>query len=178
MTTKADRTRNLRYKRPALASLGLDIITMEMAEITEACADILWAINDVFSRYGAESFAYATTSGKAILAFQIHGKQIRISVSLPKIEDFRLTENGRVRTAGSQREAWEKATRQIWRVLLLLIKAKLEAIENGISTMDHEFMADIMLPNGQTVGEYVMPQIRQAYITGNMPPLLLLAGMK
>ncbi len=100
MTTKADRTRNLRYKRPALASLGLDIITMEMAEITEACADILWAINDVFSRYGAESFAYATTSGKAILAFQIHGKQIRISVSLPKIEDFRLTENGRERTAG------------------------------------------------------------------------------
>ncbi len=45
MTTKADRAKNLRYKRPALASLGLDIITTELAEISEACSEIQWFID-------------------------------------------------------------------------------------------------------------------------------------
>lgn len=33
-------------------------------------------------------------------------------------------------------------------------------------------MAHILLPNGQTMGEYAAPQIAQAYESGTVPPLL------
>jgi hypothetical protein len=38
--TKADRVKKLRYKRPALASLGFDMITSELYEIQSACGDV------------------------------------------------------------------------------------------------------------------------------------------
>ncbi len=39
---KANRTQNLRYKRPALASMGFDAMIAELEEIEEACSDIHW----------------------------------------------------------------------------------------------------------------------------------------
>ena len=39
---KANRTRNLRYKRPALASMGWDSIWHELENIQEACSDVHW----------------------------------------------------------------------------------------------------------------------------------------
>lgn len=40
--SKAVRTRDLRYKRPALASLGFDFLRTELWDIREACNDIRW----------------------------------------------------------------------------------------------------------------------------------------
>ncbi len=40
---KANRTRNLRYKRPALASMGFDAMIAELEEIEEACSDVHWS---------------------------------------------------------------------------------------------------------------------------------------
>lgn len=42
--SKAERARNLCYKRPALASMGYDEITNELYEIMEACSDVRWYI--------------------------------------------------------------------------------------------------------------------------------------
>lgn len=42
---KANRTRNLRYKRPALASMGFDVMILELEEIEEACTDIHWFVD-------------------------------------------------------------------------------------------------------------------------------------
>lgn len=53
-----------------------------------------------------------------------------------------------------------------------IIKAKLEAIDSGISTVEYEFFYDFVLPNGQTLGEYMAPQVASAYDDGIMPPLL------
>ncbi len=41
---KANRTRNLRYKRPALASLGYDALQTELWDIREACNDVHWFV--------------------------------------------------------------------------------------------------------------------------------------
>lgn len=46
VTTKATRTRALRYKRPALRSMGWDTMHAEIAEIAEACEDVRWADED------------------------------------------------------------------------------------------------------------------------------------
>jgi hypothetical protein len=56
--------------------------------------------------------------------------------------------------------------------VLLIIKAKLEAIDAGISTFDAEFLSSIMLPSGATVGEWAEPQLDRIYATGQMPRLL------
>ena len=56
------------------------------------------------------------------------------------------------------------------------MKAKLEAVEVGIATFDEEFLAHIVLPNGQQVGEWMVPQIEHAYLEGKMPTALLGAG--
>lgn len=40
--TKSERTRALRYKRPALVSMGYDDIDRELDEIQEACSDVRW----------------------------------------------------------------------------------------------------------------------------------------
>jgi hypothetical protein len=55
---------------------------------------------------------------------------------------------------------------------LLLIKAKLEAVTSGITSIDEEFMPNICLPDGRTVGEFIQPQIEESYRTGQMPPML------
>ena len=124
-------------------------------------------------RYGAGQFAYATDSGRAMIAFVINGKQIRFFLPLPLKTNYRLTETGRQRTANSQQEAWEQACRQHWRALNLVIKAKLEAVEVGISVFEDEFMANIVLPGGRTVSQFMLPQIEQAYLTGEPPRLML-----
>lgn len=47
-----------------------------------------------------------------------------------------------------------------------------EAVECGISVFEDEFMANIVLPGGQTVGDFMKPQIEQAYISGTIPSML------
>lgn len=44
---KEQRTRALRYKRPALASMGYEHIQRELEEIMEACDDVAWFAGDI-----------------------------------------------------------------------------------------------------------------------------------
>ena len=44
--TKAERCRQLRYKRPALAVMGWDAIESELEEISEACDDVTYFIGN------------------------------------------------------------------------------------------------------------------------------------
>ena len=53
-----------------------------------------------------------------------------------------------------------------------MIKAKLEAVSAGISTVASDFLANIVLPDNTTAGEWMLPRIEEAYRTGEMPPLL------
>lgn len=123
-------------------------------------------------KYGADNFAYATAAGKAMIGFTMQGRQVKFILPLPKKEEFRLTPTGRDRTEKSQYDAWEQACRQRWRALLLVIKAKLEAVECGISCFEQEFMANIVLPDNRTVGEFMLPQITEAYERGTVPFML------
>ena len=66
----------------------------------------------------------------------------------------------------------EQHRKSRWRALYLVIKAKLEAVDIGITTIEEAFLADTVLPDRRTVAEVMQPQIESAYSTGNMPPLL------
>lgn len=129
-------------------------------------------IETILSRYGATGFMYGWNAGEAMLGFEMQQRRIMFRLPMPDRSEFELSPTGRPRADSAIEAAWEQAQRQRWRALALVIKAKLEAVESGISVFEDEFMAHIALPNGATVGQYMRPQIEQAYRTGKMPPLL------
>ncbi len=119
-----------------------------------------------------------TEQARAFVAFKMGGHQVRLEVPLPELADYATTEAGRRRDTAGQRKAWELACRERWRSVVLLAKAKLEAISWGHSTLEREFMADIMLPDGSTIHQRLREdeRWRRALLSGGGPPLLPRAG--
>lgn len=130
-------------------------------------------IEKILSKYGADQFAYATDNNQAMIMFKLQNRQIKFVIKMPNLSEFKKTATGKDRAASVVNTEYEKACRQRWRALALVIKAKLEAIECGISELETEFLANIVLPGGKTVSEKILPEIEQAYMTGNVPSLFL-----
>ena len=129
-------------------------------------------IERIIEKYGATQFVSGWQSEKAVIGFTMCGRQIKFIIKTPAKADFTHNSRGRERTSEAAYTAWEQGSRQKWRALFLVIKAKLEAVESDISVFEDEFMAHIVLPDGKTVSEFMRPQIAVAYDTGNMPALL------
>lgn len=133
-------------------------------------------IERTLKRYEATRFGYMWDEGTAVVAFTVKGRQVKFELPLPDREDaaFKQTSSNQHGRLGDFSPAkYDQAIKQRWRALALVIKAKLEAVETGIVTFEEEFMAHIVLPDGSTVGEWMTPQIEQAYLGGKMPPLML-----
>jgi hypothetical protein len=125
-------------------------------------------IERVLSRYGAEKFAYFSGAEHAAIAFVVRGRAVRMRLSLPNPQSFT---KGKSRKFEAARKEWEAACRQSWRCLLLVVKAKLEAIESGIATFEDEWLAYLVLADGRTVGERVAPQLDRI-LSGDAPLML------
>ena len=128
---------------------------------------------------GAEAFAFAVDGGKASIRFRIQERLLRFDLPLPDLQDaaFQKVHRGAAgiqpRTPTGARSAWQQATRERWRALLLCIKAKFIAVEGGIVTFDEEFLAHVVMPDGRTVGEIAAEQLVLTYKPGEQPRLLL-----
>lgn len=132
-------------------------------------------IERTISRYGATSFAYGWENDRAVIGFRIDDRQVRFVLPMPNRNDREFTHTptrGTPRTPTAAATEYDKAVRQRWRALALVVKAKLEAVEAGIVTFDEEFLAHIVLPGGQTVHDTVMPQVARALETGVAPGML------
>lgn len=135
-------------------------------------------IERIITRYGASSFAYGWQGDAATVMFEAVGRRIRFLVPMPSRNDQTFTHyrHGKgvlvERSAAVAAIAWEQACRQRWRALALVIKAKLEAVDAKITTFEEEFLSHIVLPNGKSVSDFMLPQISRAYETGKMPPML------
>ena len=68
----------------------------------------------------------------------------------------------------------EKERRRRLRVLLNHVKAKLIAVEEGLVTLEQEFLPYLIGPGGQTLGEVAAVQITSAIKSGEMPQVKLL----
>lgn len=124
-------------------------------------------IRRVLCKYGATGFLFGESNNQALCGFEMKNRRIKFVIDLPIYEKTK-TKKGYIMS----RENCEQKVRSSWRCLLLAIKAKLECAESGISTFEQEFMAHIVMPNGNTLGQEILPQIDQAYRNGKMPPLL------
>lgn len=145
------------------------------ADRTEVPADRSRAeIERTLTRYGASAFMYGWEEGHALVQFEMHDRFVRFELPMPDPDDRAFTHHSRGRrTPESARAAHEQATRQRWRALSLVVKAKLEVVESGITTFEQEFLAHLVLPDGTSFGAWAVPQITAAYETGQMPRRLL-----
>ncbi len=110
-------------------------------------------IQKVLKNYGANAFGFGcnTDKGSQYIEFMFHGTAIRIDMTIPKKEP---------------------EERQRWRAVLLVIKAKLESVESGISTLEQEFLAWIVMPGGRTLGDHILPKLEQITQSGKLPSLM------
>lgn len=132
-------------------------------------------IERILERYGAAQFLSGWDAERAVIGFTMQNRQIKFILPMPDKADRRFTHHSRgPRTPESALKEWEQASRQRWRALALVIKAKLEAVESGISVFEDEFMANIVMPGGKTVSDLVRPRIAYAYENPHesLPPLL------
>ncbi len=124
-------------------------------------------VERLVSRYGCQQYGaavdYLTLSAR--VQFMSHDRVVRFVVALPDPKKYKRD------------EAREQEERRVWRSLLLVIKAKLEAVQTGIATFEEEFLAHIVMPNGRTVADMIVPQIADSYRNGfSAAPLALGTG--
>lgn len=137
----------------------------------------LTEIRSTIRRYGASGFAYMERDDSASVAFEYANRQVRFQIYFPDPEapEFTHTPTGLNRTESAARAEHEKAVRQRWRALALVVKAKLEAVEADIATFDQEFLPYLVLPGGRTVFETVGERVAQSIESG-VPGRLMLEG--
>ena len=114
-------------------------------------------IEELLRRHGATQLLQASDTEvkkgetSAVVQFRISERMVRLRFGVP---------------------TQPQKARQKWRMMLMILKAKLEFVADGGSTIEREFLADVLLPDGQSVGEWFAPQLKNSYQTGGMPPLL------
>lgn len=111
------------------------------------------AVEQLLAKRQASEFGTYTDPKGSHVSFRVEGLFVRISVPMPD---------------GDEREA-----RRRWRSILLALKAKFDAVDSEISTLEQEFMAHIVVADGQTVGEHLLPRLAAALTAGKMPRLTL-----
>lgn len=125
-------------------------------------------VERLLRNYGAGSFMYGTQGDKAAVMFEMRERQYRIELEYPPLTSFVSPQRNRQQVQA----AYEAEQRRRWRSLVLVIKAKLEAVNSDITTIEEEFLAHAVMPNRQTVWQWLAPQIQEIYRSGKMPPLL------
>lgn len=114
-------------------------------------------IETLLQRHGAGQVMLGSdrSAGVGIVGFTLQGRQYRIVL--------------RARDAGRAKP--EQLEREQWRALLLVLKGKLELVARGDATAQQEFLAHLVLPDGQTLGDAVEPLVEEAYRSGVQPML-------
>lgn len=93
-------------------------------------------------KYGATGFVSGWQGDAVRIEFLARDRHIRMTMTEPPAAQPR---------------------RSKWRSLLLLVKAKLEAVDAKITTFEEAFLGDIVMPDGRTVYETTKGAIKIAY---------------
>lgn len=133
-------------------------------------------IETLLKRHKASAFFSASDEERGIaqIGFKMGGRLFRIEVRTPSTADAPKAAKYLDSAAeAKRRRAWaDSEERRRWRAQLLLIKAKLEMIATGETTVDREFLADMVLPDNTTVGESTKKALAEMFRMGVKVPLL------
>lgn len=94
----------------------------------------------LIERFGAEDYVQGREAGRTKIIFRHNELTIRLTI--PNVDD-------------------EREERRLWRCLAANVKAKLVAVEEGIELFEEAFMPHVMTRGGKTVGEHLVPLLRE-----------------
>jgi hypothetical protein len=115
-------------------------------------------ITGILTKHGCERMAWGGAPDGDTLQFELGGKLFRFAIAKPTSDDVKrqYREDGRDWSRIYDMDAKVAAEwRRRWRAHVLLIKAKLEFIEGGDTTLEREFLPYAVLKDGSTVGDLV-----------------------
>jgi hypothetical protein len=131
-------------------------------------------IIQLLKRYKAKDYAFGMFGSVAKVTFTFHcGDDVRIMFALfiPPCTDARFQKDAKGKPVHPDRRPRlaDQEERRLWRSLLLVIKAKLESVAAGIETVEEAFLAQTVLPNGETLSKLHREFIKPAIAAGRMP---------
>ena len=131
-------------------------------------------IEKLLKSKGSDQQIFGESADGARVMFRIDDRMYQFDVPYPDPKDRAFTRNSRGYglTADRVKARIDAEIRRRWRVLLIRLKVKFETVENGAATIQEEFLANLMLPDGSTMAEYMEPKIEEIYTTGKMPDSL------
>jgi hypothetical protein len=133
-------------------------------------------IERTLRRYGAVRFGVYNEPARALVHFGLkNGRDYQLPVTIPVAGEKIPGNNPRGMvwtTKGADQEG-----RRRWRVLLLNLKALLEAVETGLMSIDSAFLAYIVIPGtARTLGEAIVPRLAELQAGTWRPAALLGEG--
>lgn len=118
-------------------------------------------IQDELEKFGIEEFFFGTSPRGQGIGFKYEGRVYKYNVPMPE------------RTEGMTDNQYKQAQRQRWRILYMTLKMKLEEILGGGIPFEDQFMAQMCLPNGSSVSDFMkMPENIARLEKSKMPKLL------
>lgn len=129
-------------------------------------------IEALLKRHGATQFGTGWSGERHLITFRLRDRAIRLTLIVPTAETY--TEDAAGRWIPHNRRATAAAAeeRRRWRVMLLMLKAKLEAVASGVVTLEDEFLGYTILKDGRTFAEWYGAQVARLAETGQTPPVL------
>lgn len=118
-------------------------------------------IEELLVSYGIEeSFSGRSPRGDGI-GWKYKSKVYKMSVPVPSKED-------------KTDKQYEQEVRQRWRILYMSMKMKLEEIDAGVISFEDQFLAQMSLPDGSTVADFMrLPENIRRLEKTQMPKLLI-----
>lgn len=150
---------------------------MSYAENTSVPAERSRAeIERTLAKYGATRFGTMTEPDGATIYFEVNGRQIQLKVPMPPRDDKRFMRSHRssYRSVGNAErdKRYDQEYRRRWRVLLITVKAMLEAVDSKVLTFDQAFLAFVVVPGtAKTIGDALIPRL-DAIQAGGLRALL------
>lgn len=115
----------------------------------------------------------------AFVTFKLYGRLVRIEARMPTMNEVSATPKGRRRSSAMSLKELAQARRQRWRMLWLVIRAKLEWAAGGLTeeeraeTFRQEFFGSTVTPSGHTLFQIMDSRLEEAYRNNSMPSLSL-----
>lgn len=150
------------------------------ADVSTSVADTMSSLREMLEEFGATGFMDYIQQGQgySIVAFQTDSGAFIVYVPLPDPQMFSASEPPRGKTEHRRkfRSEWERERARILRVVFALVKMKLVAANEGVTSIEKEFFSDLVVWNAdgrqQTVYEWYAPQVEHLRSAGLQPPIL------
>lgn len=140
-------------------------------------------VNDILAtlvKSGIDEFAQMNTHTGTTILFKFDGVNYKVQLPYPDPNDISITHTpqGRLRNKSDQNAFFQKELDRRMRAFLLVIKAKLVAVEEGIVSFESEFLSYAIMSDGKTMLDHATPALEQVKSQGGSMSIALPGGSK